>query len=92
MILDIIKPEKTRIGIYLTPDKGNILVCMKEEYCYVNINVGDVITKVNSRRVTSCKDAAKRIIASGPLLSIELDNNTLKTPLISSYTNTLIAR
>ena len=81
MILEIIKPDNTRLGIYLTLEQGNVLVCMKDDYCEANISVGDVIRKVNRKPVKSCQDAAKRIISSGPLLTLELD--TLKTPLIS---------
>jgi hypothetical protein len=80
MILCIEKPSDTRLGIYLTYRNKRVVVCDKEDYCRADIQIGDVMVKVNGRKL-SCKMTAYTIIKCEHLM-IELEENSLSTPLL----------
>ena len=75
LVVNLHKARGVRIGIDLTArDCGRVFVSGMVDFPSVQVRsllqIGDVLVSVNGVRATSARQASRRIVASGPTLSL----------------------
>lgn len=88
--LDISKSAHTRLGIYLIKVKNDIVV-HSNEFCQDGLMTGDIIRKINDKKIRSVHRAASKIIVSGPNLMLDIErcssSSALTTHLMTPLTH-----